>query len=94
MFCSDILSGIETRLSLLSMTYTKYIETGAACFIPGKVLDEVVRILCLVQGSAKATLEGNTSNLPRAHELLQVGCDDMPFLSATSCKQISISFLQ
>ena len=54
------------------MTYTKYIETGASCFIPGKVLDEVVRILSLVQGSAKATLEGHTSNLPRAHELLQV----------------------
>jgi len=67
----DILSGIETRLSLLSMTYTKYIESGSSCFIPGKVLDEVVRILNLVQRSAKSTLEGQSSNLPRAHELLQ-----------------------
>lgn len=67
----DILSGIETRLSLLSMTYTKYIESNSSCFIPGKVLDEVVRILNLVYRSAKATLESQSSNLPRAHELLQ-----------------------
>ena len=71
------------------MTYTKYIETGAACFIPGKVLDEVVRILCLVQGSAKATLEGNTSNLPRAHELLQVGCDDVPLTILHNCLMLT-----
>jgi len=67
----DILSGIETRLSLLSMTYTKYMDTGSASFIPGKVLDEVCRILHLVQNSAKQTLQGQTSTLPRAHELLQ-----------------------
>lgn len=34
----DILSAIETRLSLLGMSYTKYMETGLCCFIPGKVL--------------------------------------------------------
>ena len=57
------------------MTYTKYIESGTSCFIPGKVLDEVVRILSLMQRSAKATLDGQSSNLPRAHELLQVLTD-------------------
>lgn len=33
----DILAAIETRLSLLSMTYTKYIDSGVCCFLPGKV---------------------------------------------------------
>lgn len=35
----DILSAIETRLSLLSMTYAKYIDARppSCCFIPGKV---------------------------------------------------------
>lgn len=33
----DILSAIETRLSLLNMTYSKYIDMGLCCFIPGKV---------------------------------------------------------
>lgn len=34
---ADILSAIETRMSLLQITYAKYIESGYACFIPGKV---------------------------------------------------------
>nr|CAD7568447.1 unnamed protein product [Timema californicum] len=33
----DILSAIETRISMMSMTFNKYIETDLACFIPGKV---------------------------------------------------------
>ena len=33
----DILSAVETRLSLLAMTYMKYIEMQLCCFIPGKV---------------------------------------------------------
>lgn len=34
---ADILSAIETRMSLLQITYAKYMEAGYACFIPGKV---------------------------------------------------------
>ena len=34
---SDILSAIETRMSLLQITYSKYMESGYCCFIPGKV---------------------------------------------------------
>ena len=37
----DILSAIETRLSLLSMTYSKYIDLGLCCFIPGKVMLQI-----------------------------------------------------
>lgn len=33
----DILSAAETRISMLKMTYMKYIESGMCCFIPGKV---------------------------------------------------------
>lgn len=59
---SDILTCIETRLSMLSMTYTKYMDLGLCCFIPGKVIDEVLNILKIVE----------TTNKPlRAHEVLQ-----------------------
>lgn len=33
----DILTAIETRISMLSMTFSKYVETNVCCFIPGKV---------------------------------------------------------
>lgn len=59
----DILSAIETRLSLLSMTYMRYIDTGLCCFIPGKVLDELLKIL--------KALQLTTDQPPRAHEFLQ-----------------------
>lgn len=59
---SDILTCIETRLSMLSMTYTKYMDLDLCCFIPGKVIDEVLNILKIVE----------TTNKPlRAHEVLQ-----------------------
>jgi F-box protein 28 len=34
---SDILMAVETRLSMLSMTFSKYVEAQQCCFIPGKV---------------------------------------------------------
>ncbi|CAG2208560.1 F-box only protein 28-like [Mytilus galloprovincialis] len=64
----DILSAIETRLSLLSMTYMRYIDTGLCCFIPGKVLDELLKILKALQ---RTTKQPTTDQPPRAHEFLQ-----------------------
>ncbi|CAI9730470.1 F-box only protein 28-like [Octopus vulgaris] len=58
----DILSAIETRLSLLGMTYLRYIDMGLCCFIPGKVLDELYHILQTLQCTCQP---------PRAHEFLQ-----------------------
>nr|XP_022900138.1 F-box only protein 28 [Onthophagus taurus] len=58
----DILSAVETRISMLNMTFSRYIEAGLCCFYPGKVIDEIVNVL-------------NTIELllppPRTHELLQ-----------------------
>ncbi|XP_022090887.1 F-box only protein 28-like [Acanthaster planci] len=45
----DILSAVETRLSLLSMTYSKYMDLQLCCFIPGKVIDEAFAVLHHVQ---------------------------------------------
>ncbi|XP_055686746.1 F-box only protein 28 [Lutzomyia longipalpis] len=59
---ADILTCIETRISMLTMTYGKYIEAKLCCFIPGKVVDEVLRLLRLVQ---ETTLQ------VRSHEILQ-----------------------
>jgi len=40
----DILTAIETRISLLSMTFMKYVELDLCCFIPGKVIDEIYSV--------------------------------------------------
>ncbi|UYV69051.1 FBXO28 [Cordylochernes scorpioides] len=58
----EILTAMETRLSLLAMTFMKYIDMNLCCFIPGKVIDEIYRVLKVVQGSETP---------PRAHEILQ-----------------------
>lgn len=59
---ADILTCIETRISMLSMTYTKYMELNLCCFIPGKIIDEVLRILKLIESTTKPL---------RAFEVLQ-----------------------
>lgn len=58
----DILTSIETRISMLNMTYSKFIDNGLCCFIPGKVIDEIRRVLKMVEYSPTP---------PRAHEVLQ-----------------------
>ncbi|CAK1549130.1 unnamed protein product [Leptosia nina] len=58
----DILTSIETRISMLNMTYSKFIDSGICCFIPGKVIDEIRRVLSIVETSKTP---------PRAHEVLQ-----------------------
>ncbi|XP_055914078.1 F-box only protein 28 isoform X2 [Eupeodes corollae] len=59
---ADILTCIETRISMLSMTYSKYMDLNLCCFIPGRVLDEVFRILRLISKTSKPL---------RPHEVLQ-----------------------
>lgn len=58
----DILTSIETRISMLNMTYSKFIDHNMCCFIPGKVIDEIKRVLRIVETSKTP---------PRAHEVLQ-----------------------
>lgn len=58
----DILSAIETRLSLLGMTFMKYVDCKLCCFIPGKVVDEIYKLLRIVESS---------QNISRVHDLLQ-----------------------
>ncbi|XP_018913282.2 uncharacterized protein pall isoform X1 [Bemisia tabaci] len=61
----DMLVAIETRLSMLSMTFMKYIELKQCCFIPGKVIDETWNVLRLL------TDTDTSSSLPRTQEALQ-----------------------
>ncbi|OXU31109.1 hypothetical protein TSAR_016405 [Trichomalopsis sarcophagae] len=58
----DILTAIETRISMLSMTFTKYVDLNLCCFIPGKVIDEIFRVLRLIRISKTP---------PRTPEILQ-----------------------
>lgn len=60
---TDILTCIETRLSMLSMTYAKYMDLDLCCFIPGRVIDEVNTILQILEDTKKDPL--------RTHEVLQ-----------------------
>ncbi|XP_063700466.1 F-box only protein 28 [Culicoides brevitarsis] len=62
---SDIMTCIETRISMLSMTYTKYMDLDLCCFIPGRVIDEVLNILRVVEQTSQ------TKTTLRAHEVLQ-----------------------
>ncbi|XP_059947364.1 F-box only protein 28 isoform X1 [Mesoplodon densirostris] len=48
---ADILAAVETRLSLLNMTFMKYVDSNLCCFIPGKVYAEAI-------GESKADLTG------------------------------------
>jgi len=49
----EILSALETRISLLSMTFHKYIDFDLCCFIPGKVLDELFAVLRKLHAGVK-----------------------------------------
>ena len=51
------------RISLLSMTFMKYVDMNLCCFIPGRVVDEIFRVLRLIK---------HEQNPPRAYEILQV----------------------
>lgn len=52
-FHDEILSSLEIRISLLSVTYGKYMDLNLCCFIPGKVLDELYRLLRILRTSDK-----------------------------------------
>ncbi|KAK9881579.1 hypothetical protein WA026_016453 [Henosepilachna vigintioctopunctata] len=45
----EILQGMETRIRMLNVTYMRYIDQQLICFVPGKVLDEINRLLRLIE---------------------------------------------
>lgn len=45
----EVLSAVETRLSLLKMSIMRYVDDGHCCFFAGKVLDEINRVYRSVQ---------------------------------------------
>lgn len=69
---ADTFAAVETRLSLLSMTFRKYIETGGCCFFAGKVLDELNNVQRLVNNSVEVVLVGRKGEQLKPHEILQV----------------------
>lgn len=44
----DILTAIETRISMLSMTFIKYVDLNVCCFIPGKVIDFYIAGIAII----------------------------------------------
>ena len=65
--CS-ILSSIGASISLLSMTFRKFINSGVCCFIPGKAIDEIFRLVRIC----------NVSNPPPPFDVLQELRDILP----------------
>ena len=59
----DILTAIDTRMNLLSLSFGKYIEANLCCFIPGKIIDEIYNVLEIL----KTNIEP-----PSTYEVLQV----------------------
>ena len=83
----DVLTAIETRISLLSMTFMKYVELDLCCFIPGKVIDEIYAVLRSVNSS---------KTVNRSCEVLQVSGPKpfhclVRFLSSYACHPNSAS---
>lgn len=48
---ADVLSAVETRISLLGMTIMRYVDEGYCSFFPGKVLDELRRVYVTIKSS-------------------------------------------
>lgn len=64
---NDAYAGLDTRFSIMTMTYRKFIDMKATCFIPGKVLDEFFRIIDILK---KSHDKGGTLTID-IHELLK-----------------------
>eukprot|EP00093_Oithona_nana_P005816 05816.XXX_61696_62735_1 [CDS] Oithona nana genome sequencing. len=58
----DILTAIDTRMNLLSMTFGKYMDANLCCFIPGKIIDEIYNVLNILRTNCET---------PRTYEVLQ-----------------------
>ncbi|PRD30101.1 UNVERIFIED_CONTAM: F-box only protein 28 [Trichonephila clavipes] len=79
----DILTAVETRLSLLGMTFMKFIEMNLCCFIPGKSIkiftneifawksldDNILQVLDEIYKVLRYVTSEQTP--VRAHEVLQ-----------------------
>ncbi|PIO67638.1 F-box domain protein [Teladorsagia circumcincta] len=64
---NDAYAGLDTRFSIMAMTYRKFIDMKVTCFIPGKVLDEFFRIIDILK---KSHDRGGTLAID-IHELLK-----------------------
>ena len=60
----DILSAVETRISMINIIFLKHIEKGLCCFIPGKVIDEMNSVLQRLKWGKKTS-----KNLPIASRI-------------------------
>ena len=58
-----VLLQIGDRIYILQLTFTKYIDAEACCFIPGKVIDELFEVLRKVSAT--------DAEIPPSYEVLQ-----------------------
>ena len=89
----EILTALDTRISLLSHTFLRYVDLDLCCFIPGKVIDVILSVLRTIR---------HDKNLPRGHKVLQELRDISTMamehfdeeIRPPLRKQLSISFYQ
>ena len=53
---------MESDIIQLSFVFIKYVDLNLCCFIPGKVIDEIISVLRTIQME---------ENLPAAYEILE-----------------------
>lgn len=66
----DILTAIDTRMNLLSMTFGKYMDASLCCFIPGKIMDEIYNVLRILKTTSPSNSR-DQKDAPRTYEVLQ-----------------------
>jgi len=66
----DILTAIDTRMNLLSMTFGKYMDASLCCFIPGKIMDEIYNVLRILKNTSPSNSR-DQKDAPRTYEVLQ-----------------------
>lgn len=66
----DILTAIDTRMNLLSMTFGKYMDANLCCFIPGKIMDEIYNVLRILKNTSPSNSR-DQKDAPRTYEVLQ-----------------------
>ncbi|CAD5119904.1 DgyrCDS8484 [Dimorphilus gyrociliatus] len=62
---NEILTAVETRISLLNMTIMKHVTANQCCFIAGKVLDEFNTVFDQIECSINSSRP-----IARSHEIL------------------------
>ena len=67
----DILKTIEAQFTILDEAFLKYINYGLCCFVPGRIIDQILSVLRVIQAERKSTHYKCRCECSRAYKTLQ-----------------------